>query len=246
MNKKIIIITAAAGLLSFAGAFVFAWLTKPTPEPQSSETGQPISTEAVSISQGIEPVMSRTGPGMGSIPGAVEEEQTRSVAGKTMTEKQLKALIYEVREKIREYNDKLKDLKQYEQRLQVTRDTLNKDAEELNNLRIELTSIITRLKDERDKLLKSRVEIAKVEKANLMTIAAAYDKMDAASASKILTNMSQAQSGKPGGGNLDDAVKILHYMRERSKAKLLAGLAASEPELAAYFCQKLKQVTEED
>ena len=80
-----------------------------------------------------------------------------------------------------------------------------------------------------------------------MTLAATYDKMDAASASKILTNMSQAQSGEyGGGGNLNDAVKILHYMGERTKAKLLAELAASEPELAAYFCKKLKQVIEKE
>ncbi|MGB2866248.1 MAG: hypothetical protein WBC05_23150, partial [Sedimentisphaerales bacterium] len=30
MSKKFIIITAAAGLVSFVGAFVFAWLTPPS------------------------------------------------------------------------------------------------------------------------------------------------------------------------------------------------------------------------
>ena len=164
-----------------------------------------------------------------------------------MTEKQLNELIYEVREKIREYDTKLKDLEQREQRLQLTEDMLKKDSDELNNLRVELTSIVAGIKNERDKLLKSRVEIAQTEKVNLATIAAAYDKMDSASASKILTNMSQTQSGEPGSGsNVDDAVKILYYMSERTKAKLLAELAASEPKLAAHLSQKLKRVVEKE
>ena len=45
-------------------------------------------------------------------------------------------------------------------------------------------------------------------------------------------------------GSADDAVKILHYMTDRTKAKVLAELSTAEPKLAAYFCQKLKQITE--
>jgi flagellar motility protein MotE (MotC chaperone) len=72
-------------------------------------------------------------------------------------------------------------------------------------------------------------------------MAATYDKMNPASAGTILTNMSKAKTGSP-----NDAVKILHYMGDRTKANLLAELANSEPVLAAYFCQKLKQITEEN
>jgi len=121
---------------------------------------------------------------------------------------------------------------------------IKKDIEELNKLRIELASTVAGLKSEHDKLLKSRVEIAKAEKNNLVTMAAAYDKMDSTSASKILTNMTKMQKGLE-GSNLDDAVKILHYMTERTKAKLLAELVTSEPNLAALLCQRLKQIIEE-
>jgi hypothetical protein len=44
--------------------------------------------------------------------------------------------------------------------------------------------------------------------------------------------------------SFDDAVKILHYMTERTKAKLLAELATSEPALAAAMCKRLKQIVE--
>jgi len=89
------------------------------------------------------------------------------------------------------------------------------------------------------------VEIAKSEKANLMSTAATYDKMAPASASKILVSLSKMQTAS-GGSNLDDPTKILHYMGERTRAKLLAELATSEPKLAAILCQKLKQIVEKD
>jgi len=239
VSKKLIIMIAAAGLTSFAGAFVFARLTKPSPTSQHAEPNQPALAH-----QQAELKLPQPEVGTVAIAGASD-----GTMKKTMTEKQLKNLVYEVQEKSKEYNDKLRSLQMREQRLQMAQETLTKDTENLNNLRIELASIVASLKSERDKLTKSRVEIAQAEKVNLVKIAAAYDKMDAASASKILTNMckSQAQSAGPGraDSNMDDAIKILHYMSERTKANLLAELVTSESQLAAFLCGKLKQITEE-
>jgi hypothetical protein len=234
---------AAAGLLSFAGAFAFAWLTKaapPSQSPSEPEPSQPIlvSQETLGLPQPETSMSSTIGAG---------DSKTR----RAMTEEQLKRLVYEIRENIREYNNKLQGLKAWEQRLQMAQDMLKNDIESLNNLRIELTSTVARLKSEQDKLLKSRTKIAQAEKTNLMSIAAAYDRMDASSASKILTNMcvsgdAEAQNKVFGGkgSNMDDAVKILHYMTERTKAKLLAELVNSEPKLAALLCKQLKQTIE--
>lgn len=224
MTKKRIIMIGAAGLVSFAGTFIFALLTGGEPvSPPAVEPSEVPTVEAAAI----------------SAVGAVGSEMK-----KAMTEKRLNSLVYEVREKIQEYHDKLQGLETREQRLQRAHDLIKKDIEELNKLRIELASTVASLKSEHDKLLKSRVEIAKAEKKNLVTMAAAYDKMDSVSASKILTNMTKMQKGL-GGSNLDDAVKILHYMTERTKAKLLAELVTSEPNLAALLCQRLKQIIEE-
>ena len=231
MSKKRIIMIAAVGLVSFAGAFVFAWLTKSAPASQSGDSNEP--TLGISKSDsGLE------------LP---QPEAGTEVMKTAMTEKQLKNLVYEVREKIQEYNDKLRNLELREQRLQMAQDTLKEDIKDLNNLQLELASIVTGLKSERDKLLQSRVEIAKAEKANLESIAATYDKMDASSAGKILSSMcsNQIQSGTGSvGSSFDDAVKILHYMTERTKAKVLAELVTSEPKLAALICHRLKQIAE--
>jgi len=233
VSKKRIIMIVAAVMISFAGTFIFGWLTKTTSVRPGSELNQPMLA-----SQEVE--MRLPAPEAGTV-STVDDSEIK----KAMTEKQLKSLVYEVQEKVKEYEGKLQALEVREQRLQMAQDTLKKDIEQLNNLRIELASIVASLKGQRDKLLKSRVEIAKAEKANLMSIAATYDKMDAASACKILINMSRMEVDGEGSG-LDDAVKILHYMADRTKAKLLAQLAVSEPDLAAAFCRRLKQIVESE
>jgi len=240
VNKKMIIVIAATGLLSFAGMFIFAWLTNPSPAPHDDK-------EPVLAGEKAESGLQK--PQVDAI-GAIETASVMTI--KAMTEQQLKSLVQDVREKMREYDNKLQGLAVQERRLQMAQDVLKNDIENLNSLRVELASTIANLKNERDKLLKSRLEIDQIEKANLISIAATYDKMDVSGASKILTNMcateepSQIQSTEIGkdSGSFDDAVKILHYMTERTKAKLLAELAASEPTLAAVLCQRLKQIVE--
>ena len=242
MSKKLIIITAAAGLVSFAGAFVFTWLTHshqaslPDGTEQSALAGDKSETGLPQFQTGaIGTVAAASGP-----------------MTKAMTEQQLKNLVQDVQGKMQEYSNRLQALAVRERRLQVTQDVLKEDIESLNSLRIELASTIANLKSERDKLLKSRLEIDQTEKTNLVSIAATYDKMDVTGASKILANMcgTQDKSEKQSvqaddvSSSFDDAVKILHYMTERTKAKLLAELATSEPSLAAALCQRLKQIVE--
>jgi chromosome segregation ATPase len=235
MIKKIIIM-GAAGLISFAGAFVLAWLTKPAPVTQSDESKEP----AVTVDYTAESVLPLPENGKVSIPDSAKR--------KAMTEKRLRSLIFEVREKIKEYNNKLQALEIQNQRLQVARDALQKDIETLNNLQVELASAVASLKEQRDELLKTRVDIDKSEKANFVKIAATYDKMEAASAGELLTNMcktkGQDSNVAEADSGLNDAVKILHYMTERTKAKVLAELVASEPQLASVLCRKLKQISE--
>ncbi len=232
MSKKLIIMTVMIGAVSFAGMFAFAWFTTTTRQVPIPEAGQTTSAQPEAGLQLTQPHMSTTS-GLAAVDSTMK---------KAMTEKQLKSLVFEVREKIQEYDHKLGAVKIREQRLQRAQGTLKTDIEELNNLRIELASTVAVLKSEQDKLLKSRVKIAKAEKNNLISIAATYDKMAPEAAGEILTNISQAQNSSS-----DDAVKILHYMSERTKAKVLASIAESkEPAISAYFCQKLKQIIENE
>jgi flagellar motility protein MotE (MotC chaperone) len=242
VSRKVIIMTTVAGLVSFGGAFVFAWLSNPSAASGPQGPGQPT------------PVVDRSPPGVSQ--RQTDEARVASAASgsakRTLTEQQLKNLVEDVREKIQEYDDRLKAIDMRERRLEVAHNVLKEDIKNLDNLRVEVASAITNLKSERDELLKSRLDIDQKEKNNLISIAATYDKMDVTGAGKILTSLCKPQeSGQPKdrdadrkSNSYDDAVKILHYMSERTKAKLLAELATSEPVLAAGLCQRLKQIVE--
>ncbi|MEA3224310.1 MAG: hypothetical protein U9Q07_00030 [Planctomycetota bacterium] len=242
MSKKVIIVTGAAGLASFAGAFVFAWLSNPVPASGPQAPEQP--AHVVGKSPTVEPGRQVDAARLAGAPSGSMK--------KAMTEQQLKNLVLEVREKMQEYNDRLQAIAMRERRLEMAQNVLKEDIENLDNLRIEVASTITNLKSERDALLKSRLEIDGKEKNNLITIAATYDKMSVAGAGKIMISMCKPGDSEPSespnvgrkSDSYDDAVKILHYMTERTKAKLLAELATSEPALAAGLCQRLKQIVE--
>jgi hypothetical protein len=243
VGKKLIV-TIAAGLVSFGGGFALSWFSRTALPPENPAESE-VNPSAIAQEQMWR--LPETGPGTAN---SAQGEQGRL----SMTEKQLKQLVYEIQENMHKYQSKLEGLKTEEQRLRIAQDMLNKDIEKLNDLRVELASMVARLKSVRDKLIKSRVEIAKAEKANLISIAATYDRMDVAAASKILTNMCtserDAQSAKKvfgdSGSNMDDAVKILHYMTEKAKAKVLGELVNSEPRLAAILCERLKQIIEQE
>jgi len=237
VNTKRIVITAAAGAVSFAGFFAISWLTRPAPVEATAAEGQSGSaTQAAKTGESQPPVLTAT------VGAAGDTSATRS-----MTEQQLKDLVFEVREKMREYDQKLKSLEKEKERLQIAQQSLKKDIETLSNLRTDISTATASAKTERDMLIKTRVEVEQTEKANLTAIAAAYDKMDAVRASDILKSMAvgQKQSGLAAkNASAEDAIKILHFMQDRTKAKVLAELAATEPALAATLCQRLKQVTE--
>ena len=230
MSKKILLLTAVFGLISFAGTFGFVWFTSKTEQKNqaNSEVTQEFPNQEMEIG-----TIANTAPNT--------EPSTRY-----LTEQQLKNLVQELRNKMKDYDKKLENLKIREQRLQLTQDILKQDIEKLNNLQIELATITANIKSERDKLLKSQIEIEQTETNNLASIAATYDKMDSSSASIIISNMcATLQSGTDSTVNsFDDAVKILYYMSDRTKAKLLAELATTKPDMAANLSRKLKQISE--
>jgi putative N-acetylmannosamine-6-phosphate epimerase len=238
VNKKVIIMAAAAALVSFAGMFVAGWLTRP-----KAALGSDGPAQTATAGQANAPAQTPAAL-LASTPITAAEDGTGT---RTMTEQQLKELIFEVREKIQEYNRKLLSLEKEKERMQTAQLTLKKDIDTLNNLRVDLAASVAGLKSERDALLKARTEVEQVEKTNLMAIASAYDKMDAARAGDILKSMVQGQTASgmaAQNANADDAVKILHFMQERTKAKVLAEMATAEPALAAALCQRLKLVVE--
>jgi len=242
VSKKMIIIILGVGLLSFGGAFSFAFFVRPPQAKSPDEPERPKDAVAEAETQ-TQQLPIKTNQVIDT--GAINTT-------KSMTEQQLKNLIHDLRKKMQDYENRLQVMKVEEERLQTAKNVLQEDIEKLHSLQIELASITVNLKSERDKLIKSRIEIDQSEQTNLISLAASYDKMDSSSASKIVTNMCMSEESETGqkkqikenSGSFDDAVKILYYMSERTKAKLLAELATSEPQLAASLSQRLKQIVE--
>ena len=236
MSKKHIIIAIAGGLLSFAGVFGVVFLFGGSKQPTPATTPPQQQAAAGTAQQKYDFESTSTGVQF------ADEPETM----KGLSEKQLKSLIHEVREKIRVYEGKMKELELREERLAVTQETLKKDIDELNRLRVELASLVSNLKEQRSRLMETKAQISQNEKSNLAAIAATYDKMDPTSASQIISSMceKQMETGRIQGGTIDDAVKILFYMTERTKAKLLAEMVTKEPKLAAVLCQRLKEIVE--
>jgi flagellar motility protein MotE (MotC chaperone) len=243
VNKKIIIIAAAGGLVSFSSAFLTVWLVGRS--HAAALAVQAKEQEKIKAEAQAKGAVGTNNEGEGhtaALAGSPEGEDL----DKGLSEKQLKSLIFEVREKIHVYEEKSKELDVRETRLAIIQDSLKKDIEELNKMKVETATLIAALKEQRSRLLETRAVIEQGEKANLTAIAATYDKMDSSSASKIMSNMctKQMESGKLQGGSIDDAVKILYYMTERTKAKVLAEMVNTEPKLAALLCQRLKVISE--
>ncbi len=231
MNKKILILTILAGLIGFGGTFYYAWSAKKkqiekAEQQKLKEKKAKLAAEAKKIAE-----------------NSLSEEEKNEKIRLSMSEKQLRELIFEVREKIQEYDKKLNELQEKEKRAKIAHKLAQKDIAELDRLRIELSSKVANLKDEQENLKNSLIKIKKIERSNLKNIAETYDKMEPSRASDIFINMSQ-MNGMNNTASMEDAIKILYYMGDRTKAKVLGELSKEQPKLAAVFSNKLKRVIE--
>jgi len=151
-------------------------------------------------------------------------------------DRQMDELILELQQRLAECRNKEHQLQEWESRLQIAQQTLNKQATELEQLRIDLLAPYNRLKEARAELLQTRITISAQERQNLQQMAGVYDKMDSSAASKIITAMC-ANDQAP------DAVKLMRYMGDRPMAMLMAELP--DKALAAKLSEMLKRVQEQ-
>ena len=225
MDKKMIIKLIIAGLVSFALAFgVFFFLLKKNPEDTNGV--DPLTlTDAKEQQDYVDP-------------SAPSENQVSKTRADILTEKQMKSLIIDIKERRKEYDQKEKELEMWEAHLKTAQATLDKDCQRLEDLRLKLVSTMADFKISKKQLDDSILEIQQIEKDNLIWRASVYDKMDAASAATIFIDMVKNKQ-------LDDAAKIIHYMNERNAAKLLAEIANTDPNMATAINAKLKRIKEQ-
>ncbi len=233
MKKLKIIILASAGLASFAGVFTVSWFiikSRPAlPETAQEQVQEETSPDMFDIS----------GPDSNTEISLLEDGVTNYKLSKSMTEKQLKSLIYDIREKMKEYRYSEKELDRRKQRMLVLQDTLQEDIDRLDTLRVQLTSIISNLQQQEHSLKQTTLKIDETEQANMKNLAGRYDKMSTDMASNIMINLAS-------NDQLNDAVKIIYYMSERTSGKLLGEIGNSKPNLAASISLQLKRIIESE
>jgi flagellar motility protein MotE (MotC chaperone) len=223
MNKKIIIM-AGVGLISFGGTFGVTKMLKgpaPAAATETPDTETPPEATAQAKEDMVPELKITENPG---------EEMARG-----MTEKQMQGLIFDVREKQKEYKSKDKQLAEQEERIRVAREGLQEDITRLSQLQAQLTLVYEKIRKQEASLQAKQLDITETEKANMQKLAQTYDKMDAAQASKVFISMATNQQ-------LPDAVKILYYMSERTSAKVLGEIASTKPDVASVMSLELKRV----
>lgn len=148
----------------------------------------------------------------------------------------LDELVRELRAKLEACKKREQELDQREKRIQMAQDLLALQAKELENLKAELTAPIAGLKEARDKLEQTRVAISAQEKTNLRSLAATYEKMDPSESGKTFMKMCE-------NSQEEDAARILFYMSEKAKAKVLSEI--SDKGIVTRLSDKMKRIREE-
>ncbi|MHC4716381.1 MAG: hypothetical protein ACYS5V_05380 [Planctomycetota bacterium] len=217
-SRKRVIIIAAVLAASFGVSLMVSLSIGPEAAPARETTTQPgaeVPKDGLAQELGIHlPVAEKISP----------------------RELQLTELVKELQFERRRLRKKTEELSTREKQIGIVMEDLNRQAEELETLRLKLLGPLDRLKEARAELERTRVRIAREEMANLRKMAKSYDVMDAADGSKILGEMCSA-------GQEDDAVKLLYYMKERSAAKMLTQF--TDKAVAARLSQKLKRISKE-
>jgi flagellar motility protein MotE (MotC chaperone) len=223
MNKLHIIVLTLTGTISFGAAFGTGFILKRNKALAAATAAAAIAAQAKTAEAKPAPVLS--------------PELTENFSGTTLSENQLKTLICDLQEKMENIKDKQKEIEQDAERVNITRQTLAGEIEQLNQLRENLNQTLLTLQEKERSIRDSMTEIEAVEKANLTKIAATYDKMDPAQSAKILNTMAS-------NNQIKDAVKILYYMSERNAGKLLGEIGTTRPETASALSLLLKQIKE--
>lgn len=192
---------------------------------------------AVSVFLGPKPAPSAGGKTPTTAPaGRLVAGLPAGEAKLSIREKELQDLIHELQARLQECDARQKALDQREQRLTITQELLKKQIQDLEDLQVRLLGPLSTLKEEQAKLERSRLAVSRQEQANLKKTALIYEKMDPAQGGKILADMCKNQQ-------LDDAVKILHYMNERAAANVFAEM--TDKALAAKLTARLKEIQPE-
>lgn len=236
MSKKLMfIVIPVAALVAFGGAFGVAWLTKPVPPEETSPMDSQTPPPALAM---VPPTATAS---------AMRTTQSQGLE-RMMSDQQLRDLVREVQDRIQDYDMKLRGLEAQERRLMTSQKDLKTDIDKLNSLRVDVASAVAELKKQRDTLEQTRIRIKDSEVTNLTAVSKTLEGMDADSAGELVVNICQNAPTDPDVATEEAgqhyAVKLLHLMEAKKRAKLFVSLVSLEPNLAGQLSMQLKRILE--
>jgi len=213
-RKSRLLLLIGLGLVSFGLAFGISMLTaSPEVDPNmaASEDEQTPDQDQATFSMNFD-----------------TQAQARSA--------ELTALIREVRAKLAECRERERELDRREKRLILAQEDMDKQAKELEELRVRIVAPLARLKEIQQELKASRVSIGQEELANLRKIAQIYQSKDSVAAAETIVAMYK-------NNQQNDAVRILYFMSERSAGKVLSEI--EDRALVADIYEQMKRIRTE-
>lgn len=154
----------------------------------------------------------------------------------SIREKQVEDVLRELQLRMDACKKREEELDQREKRIAMAQEMVKKEAENLENLQMQLKAPLANLEKAQAELQKSRLAVAATEAVRLKKLSAMYEKMDPPVGWQKLDGMCQNKQE-------DDVAKILFYMSEKGAAKLVSEIP--DKTLAARLCDKLKRIKEE-
>lgn len=234
MNIKHIIITAGLGLICFAASFTVGLFTRTAEEPVVAD-GVPAGAEVIETLGSEDGLGADSGYDTVAASGGFQAKQVNF--DRSLSVKQLRGLVFEMRSKLSEFAVKDKMLADKEARIQVSIEDLQKNVMEMEDLRVKLSATVSSIKQQQKYLDDKVLRIKETERKNIIKTASIYDKMKAAQASEIMVNLATSNQ-------LDYAVKIAYYMTERTSANLIGEISKNKPELAATISNRMRWIEE--
>ena len=151
-------------------------------------------------------------------------------------ELELHKLIKDLRRKHDAHAERVLELDRREAQIKMAVTELKTDASTLETLRVELAAPLVRLKEMKQAIDKTRVVIRQEEDVKLKSLAKTFAAMVPERSGEIITSMCADE-------RIDHAAKIVWYMADRDRAKLLA--AITDAKVTAKLLDRFTKIRQE-
>ena len=154
-----------------------------------------------------------------------------------LRESKLENLINDLNRQKTELRLRNRAMDERERRIKLASGQLAEASRELESMRLQLAAPLVRLKGLKKSLEATRLIITREETVNLKGIAKTYEAMATDSSSKAFEAMCK-------GNQMKDAAKILQFMSDRGRAKLLSSMP--DQALTAQLLDMMKTIRQEE